>query len=99
MRRSLPSDHTWVGRLGGALRSRGAIVLASTLLFFALWQLVAWLLRSPYLPGPAGVARALAAALTRRDFIGFTMAEHIVSSLSRILYGYLLAAAVAVPLG
>lgn len=89
----------WMGTLGSTLRSRGAILLASTFTFFALWQLVAWSLHSPYLPGPAGVARALAEALTRRDFLGFTIGEHILSSLGRILYGYALAAALAVPLG
>src|SRR3972149_6960432 len=67
------------------LRSRGAIVLASTLLFFALWQTVTWILSSSYLPGPAGVLRALAEALPKRDFIGFTMGGHIVSSLRRVL--------------
>ena len=89
----------WDGALGRILRSRGTIVLASTLLFFVLWQLTVWILRSPYLPGPAEVVRALVEALTKRDFIGFTIGEHILSSLSRILYGYVLAASVAVPLG
>ncbi len=81
------------------LRSRGAIVVTSTLMFFLLWQLAVWILQSPYLPGPAQVARALAETLTKRDFIGFTIGEHIRSSLTRILLGYALAAAVAVPLG
>ncbi|HSB88977.1 MAG TPA: ABC transporter permease [Anaerolineales bacterium] len=89
----------WVGAPGPILRSSGVIVLASTLLFFVLWQLAVWILRSPYLPGPVEVARALVEALTTRDFIGFTIEEHILSSLSRILYGYALAAVVAVPLG
>jgi len=93
------SGFPWVGAQGSILRSRGAIVLASTLLFFILWQVAVWILRSPYLPGPAEVARALGEALTTRDFIGFTIEEHILSSLSRILYGYALAAVVAVPLG
>ena len=89
----------WVAASWRLLGSRGAIVVTSTLLFFLLWQLAVWLLRSPYLPGPAEVARALVEALTKRDFIGFTMEEHIRSSLTRILYGYALAAVVAVPLG
>ena len=99
MKPTSTANGRWVGALGRVLRSRGAIVLASTLLFFALWQSVTWILGSPYLPGPAGVLRALGEALTKRDFIGFTIGEHIVSSLSRILYGFALAAAVAVPLG
>jgi len=89
----------WLAVSWRILRSRGAVVVTSTLLFFLLWQLAVWVLRSPYLPGPVEVARALVEALTKRDFIGFTMEEHIRSSLTRILYGYALAAAVAVPLG
>lgn len=72
---------------------------ASALSFFALWQLAVLIIRSPYLPGPAVVSRALVEALSGRDFLGFTMAQHVFSSLTRILYGYLLAVAIAVPLG
>lgn len=75
------------------------MLLASTLSFFVLWHLVAWAVGSPYLPGPIGVARALVEALTARDFLGFTMGQHVRSSLARILYGYVLAVILAVPLG
>lgn len=74
-------------------------LLASTLSFFVLWQTVAWAVHSPYLPGPAAVARALREALTSRDFLGFTIGQHVGSSLLRIVYGYTLAVVIAVPLG
>lgn len=81
------------------LGSKWVIVLVSVLSFYVAWQLIAWIIHSPYLPGPAGVARALLAALTTRDFIGFTMGQHVASSLTRILYGYALAVCIGVPLG
>ncbi|HET7009431.1 MAG TPA: ABC transporter permease [Anaerolineales bacterium] len=97
-----PARRTGIRRLVPrilGLPSDVVIVLASTLVFFLLWQLTARILDNPYLPGPAQVGSALVEALTRPDFIGFTMGEHILSSLSRIVYGYVLAAAVAIPLG
>lgn len=72
---------------------------ASVLSFFVLWQLAVVLIHNPYFPGPTTVGRALVEALTERDFIGFTMGQHVLSSLTRILYGYLLAVVIAVPLG
>ena len=79
--------------------SRQLLLAASALSFFGLWQLAVLIVNSPYLPGPASVGRALVEALTQRDFIGFTMGQHVFSSLTRILYGYLLAVVIAVPLG
>lgn len=79
--------------------SRRIMLGASTLSFFILWQIAVWIVHSPYFPGPAVVARALAEALTTRDFIGFTMGQHVISSVMRIFYGYALAVVIAVPLG
>lgn len=92
------------GRLGRIDRTRRAaggwaLLSASVLTFFVVWQLAVLIVRSPYLPSPPVVARALWQALTQRDFIGFTMSQHVISSLTRIVYGYLLAVAAAVPLG
>jgi NitT/TauT family transport system permease protein len=82
-------------RFGG----HGVLLAASVLSFFALWQVVVLLVHSPYLPGPAAVGRALIGALTQRDFLGFRMSQHVLSSLTRIFYGYLLAVVIAIPLG
>ncbi|HSR46868.1 MAG TPA: ABC transporter permease [Anaerolineales bacterium] len=75
------------------------VILVSTLLFFVLWQAVAWIVGSPYLPGPVETGRALIDALSRPDFLGFTMWEHVRSSLGRIIIGFAAAAVVAIPLG
>lgn len=68
-------------------------------LFITAWNILAANLRSPYLPQPVAVARALAGALTEKDFLGFTIEQHTLASLQRILYGFALAIVVAVPLG
>jgi NitT/TauT family transport system permease protein len=67
--------------------------------FLALWHLLAVGIASPYFPTPVAVARAGVAAFVERDFLGFTIQQHIVSSLVRITLGFWLAALLAVPLG
>lgn len=71
----------------------------SVALFLVAWHVVAASLASPYIPKPYAVARALVAAFVKKDFLGFTISQHIVSSLLRILQGFSLAVALAVPLG
>jgi len=77
-------------------RGTGAISVA---LFIVAWHLVAVSLASPYIPQPYAVVRALVGAFPERDFLGFTISQHIVSSLLRIMQGFALAMALAVPLG
>jgi len=73
-----------------------AISIAS---FIVLWHFLAVIIASPYFPTPLAVARATAAAFVERDFIGFTIQQHIASSLARIVGGFGLAAMLAIPLG
>jgi ABC-type nitrate/sulfonate/bicarbonate transport system permease component len=79
-------------------RRRG-LSLISVASFLVLWHLVATGIASPYFPTPLAVARAGIAAFFERDFLGFTVQQHIVSSLGRILFGFGLAALLAIPLG
>lgn len=67
--------------------------------FLLAWYAAATSLSSPYVPQPLAVARALARALVVKDFLGFTLGQHVVSSLSRIGVGFGLAMALAIPLG
>jgi len=85
-------------RWGVAPRRR---ILGVVSIFVALlvWSLLATVLASPYLPHPGAVARTLLEGTAEEDFLGFTMAQHITASLQRIVYGFLLAAVLAVPLG
>ena len=59
-----------------------------------LWDLAIRTGRFPLLPGPVAVARAIA-ELGRRGFL----VKHVVASLFRVTWGYLLAVGVGVPLG
>ncbi len=78
--------------------SRG-LSLISIASFLVLWHLLAIVVASPYFPTPLAVARAMATAFVERDFIGFTIQQHIASSLARIVSGFGLAAMLAIPLG
>lgn len=68
--------------------------------FFALWAAIAasGMVAPTFLPGPLDVARRLVTLLTT-SFAGGTLLAHLGSSLQRFAAGYLLAAAVGVPLG
>ncbi len=79
--------------------SRRGLGMASVVLFIVAWHLVAVSLATPYIPKPYAVARALVRAFVERDFIGFTIGQHILASLLRIAEGFGLAVALAVPLG
>jgi NitT/TauT family transport system permease protein len=82
-----------------SLVTRHGLSLLSIASFLALWHLLAIVIASPYLPTPLAVARAAIAAFFERDFLGFTIQQHIASSLVRIVWGFGLAALLAVPLG
>ncbi len=73
--------------------------LVSAVAFVVLWDVAARLAHSAYLPQPYLVLRAFVRSLIERDFLGFYVYQHAVASLRRVLYGSLLAASVAVPLG
>ncbi len=73
--------------------------LVSIVTFVLLWHLLALGIASPYFPTPFAVLRAATTAFLERDFLGFTIQEHIVSSLTRIVFGFAIATLLAVPLG
>lgn len=68
--------------------------------FFVLWALVArsGLVTKAFLPGPLDVAQRLV-ELLHTAFAGGTLLVHLESSLQRFGAGYILAAAIGVPLG
>ena len=74
--------------------------LAGFLALFALWFALAHsgLIPARVLPGPDAVASAFL-ELTRDPFAGFTLQQHLLSSAIRFGLGFLIAAAVGVPLG
>jgi NitT/TauT family transport system permease protein len=77
-------------------RSAGAWILpvSGITLFLLLWDLAIRSGRAPLLPGPLAAARAIG-EIARKGFL----VRHVVASLFRVTWGYLLAVAVGVPLG
>jgi NitT/TauT family transport system permease protein len=75
----------------------GAIGLAA---FLAFWAGVSasGLVSSYFLPGPASVVERFAELMTT-SFAGGTLPTHLASSFGRFAAGYLLAAAIGIPLG
>jgi ABC-type nitrate/sulfonate/bicarbonate transport system permease component len=80
-----------------SLRTLSAIGLVA---FFASWWLLALsgLVRPQFLPTPLEVFDQFV-ALTQKPFAGFTLQQHLLSSLGRFGLGFALAAAIGVPLG
>jgi NitT/TauT family transport system permease protein len=81
------------GRPGSRLRSI-ALSLSGLAALVAVWAVVIALSPRTLLPGPGAVAAAIA-ELGRKGFL----VRHVVASLFRVTWGYLLAVSVGIPLG
>jgi NitT/TauT family transport system permease protein len=79
---------------------RWAYSVGGIVLFFGLWVLAAWVELAPrkFLPLPWDVVER-GWQLLAQPFSGRTLQGHLVSSMERYLRGFVLAAAVGVPLG
>jgi ABC-type nitrate/sulfonate/bicarbonate transport system permease component len=68
--------------------------------FFGVWQSVALsgLVPAQFLPTPFAVLQKFV-ALTREPFVGFTLQQHLLSSMGRFALGFGLAVAIGIPLG
>lgn len=67
--------------------------------FICVWWLIAALLKSPYIPTPLAVLQAFVQLVEHGDTLGNPLWLHVWASTSRVLGGFLLAAAIGVPLG
>jgi ABC-type nitrate/sulfonate/bicarbonate transport system permease component len=88
--------------MGEALDRRQLVWLSATglLIFFGLWTAAAWVELAPrkFLPMPWDVVERGITLLTK-PFSGQTLQGHLGASIDRYLRGFILAAAVGVPLG
>lgn len=75
------------------------INILSIILFLVIWDIYAQFINEPYLPRPYNVFRALYFSFFEKDFTEHYMGEHIISSLIRIIYGFVFAFIFAVPIG
>src|SRR5512132_4328469 len=79
---------------GSAALSSRLLPFAGLAVLFVAWDLGIRVGRVPLLPGPLAVARAVA-ELAQKGFL----VKHVVASLFRVTWGYLLAVTVGIPLG
>ena len=88
--------------MGDKLDRNQLIWLSATglLIFFGLWTFAAWVELAPrkFLPLPWDVV-ARGVELMTQPFSGHTLQGHLLSSIDRYLRGFVLSAAVGVPLG
>lgn len=79
------------------------ISILAVILFLIIWDIYAQIYAQThdetYLPRPYNVFRALILSFFNRDFTGHYMGEHILASLIRIFYGFIIAFILAVPIG
>jgi ABC-type nitrate/sulfonate/bicarbonate transport system permease component len=68
--------------------------------FFSAWTLIALsgLVQPQFLPTPLAVLHQFA-QLTRQPFVGYTLQQHLLSSMGRFGMGFGLAVAIGIPLG
>jgi NitT/TauT family transport system permease protein len=68
--------------------------------FFGLWTFfaVSGLVQAQFLPTPLGVLDKFV-ELTRQPFVGYTLQQHLLSSMGRFAMGFGLAVAIGIPLG
>ncbi|HUL95660.1 MAG TPA: ABC transporter permease [Usitatibacter sp.] len=94
-RLTMAAARATMGRAQGWMLS-----LAGFASLFVAWQAIAssGLVPAPFLPAPLAVAQRFA-ELTQRPFVGYTIQQHLASSVLRYLLGFGLAAAIGVPLG
>lgn len=86
----------------GSLTSRIRIWLinaAVLLTFLVVWEIVANLYQSPFIPGPSEVLRAFITLLSQGDINGQTLWAHIAASMLRVLAGFAMGVVTGVPLG
>lgn len=77
-----------------------AISILAVIIFLIIWDVYAQIQDKAYLPRPAKVFDALISSFFNKDpFSDRYMGEHILSSLTRIVYGFIIAFILAVPLG
>lgn len=85
-------------------RSRGrarALLLnvVALAVFIGLWHLIAKVVNSPFLPGPAEIVSAFANLVRNGDTQGTSLLEHSWASLHRVLVGFLAGVLLGVPFG
>lgn len=72
------------------------LILAAFLVF---WETVSSVVSSQFVPGPVAVGRGFVDVLFRGDVAGLGLLRHAVVSVERVLAGFSISCAIAIPLG
>jgi NitT/TauT family transport system permease protein len=67
--------------------------------FILLWEIVSAIVSSEFVPGPRAVARAAVTVLLKGDIAGLGLLRHAFVSIQRVLAGFAISCAIAIPLG
>lgn len=81
------------------IKANRLLPICSILLFLLIWQILANLYSVIYLPEPTKVLGAFITLVYAGDPQGYTLLEHTLASLWRVLLGVSLAAIIGIPLG
>lgn len=73
--------------------------LLSLAVALGVWQLMAFLVGSPFFPGPLKIVDAFAQLATRGDTFGNSLLTHSWASIQRVLVGFGIGVLLAVPMG
>jgi NitT/TauT family transport system permease protein len=86
----------WAYKTSAFRLARSIGVLA---LFALVWQLLAMLAKSSFIPAPLAVSNAFCDLCANGDVEGYSLLGHTANSLVRIFAGFLLGCVTAIPLG
>lgn len=75
------------------------ISILAIIVFLFIWDIYAQTQNKAYLPRPYNVFKALYLSFFNEDFTGHVMGDHIIASLIIIIYGFVIAFILAVPIG
>jgi len=67
--------------------------------FLLLWEVVSSVVNSAFVPGPLAVWRAAIDVLFKGDIAGLGLVRHALVSVQRVLAGFAISCAIAIPLG
>ncbi|MBD3213236.1 MAG: ABC transporter permease subunit [Candidatus Lokiarchaeota archaeon] len=80
-------------------RTKIFLTIFTIFLFLFIWYLIAWVTPSKVIPGPIQVFQALVKITFEGDNFNYTVFDHLLASLWRVLIGFYIALIVAIPLG
>ena len=92
------TKHSWQ-KWGPVDYKTTAMSAISLIVAITLWEIAAWLVDSPYFPGFSDVVNAFATIAIKGDVEGYSLLDHAVASVLRVLAGFSVACLTGIPQG